>query len=283
MKFFKKIKKLEHEHLLEIAGLSASVMLLVFGAVFVGSGGMSRINHLLAVAHIIPGSQTASVFPSNSTSYSLVGLYFAQGQASTVGPGASVQWVWNAGTYGANTFSQACFGSNNSNYQCNLGTSAVYSWPLPSGSGNIDAYLPCSSGGFCNYTSVSGGNSFTGVGYPGGYITLTAPTSGGTYTYYMCSYWIEHKYGAGAGCASQNLTVLSDNCPATPTAVSGGLQVPPGTYHVVSQGNDFCVTNNSGKYMFVPANSATELNNFKSATQGYLSGTAAYFARQAGY
>jgi hypothetical protein len=209
--FFKYSKKLEHRHLLEIAGLCAAAMLLVFAAVFVGSGGMGRINHLLATNHITSVSQTGSVFPSNNTSYSLVGLYNLQ---NNVYPGTSVTWVWNAGTYGANTFSQVCFGSDNGNYECQVQPNSPPSFPLSGSSGNVDLdRYSCQNGGYCNGFGASGGSTPVGSGYPGGYVILTAPATGGTYTYYFCSYWIEHKYGSAAGCASNSLTVV-DPCPA---------------------------------------------------------------------
>jgi hypothetical protein len=197
MKFFNKLKKLEHGHLLEVAGLCAGVMILLFAAVFVSSGGIAKINFLLATNHITSGSQTASVFPENNTSLSGVGLYNLQ---NNVPPGTPVSWVWIAGTYGGNTFSNVCLGSFVPNYQCTLATSPPSAWPAPTtnnpdwlvnGDGfyGLGAYLP------------------QGWGYPGGHVTINAPSAAGTYTYYMCSWYIGWKYGAAYSCASNSLTV----------------------------------------------------------------------------
>lgn len=121
------------------------------------------------------------------------------------------------------------------------------------------------------------------MGQSGSY--YTGPING-NYDYTIGCSNVSGGVGSSQGSGIGYITVVpgaADNCAANPTGVTGGLQVPPGTYHVVAQGSNFCITNNSGKSVFVPTASATEVNNFKAATQGYLAGTIAYFARAAGY
>ena len=98
---------------MEIAGLCSAAMLLTVAAVFIGQGGMTKVNHLLAVAHILPESQTACVFPCNNGAYDMEALTPMQGgvAVSTVQPGTTVYWQYIASTYGANTFNLECAGS----------------------------------------------------------------------------------------------------------------------------------------------------------------------------
>jgi hypothetical protein len=253
-RFFKKHKKLEHGHLRDIAGMCAVAGLLLVAAVFIANGGMGKVNNLLALNHINPGSQTAinwgcSLGFSCDNTTKIVYYILANNTANSItsSSGAAVTLTWTA---------EAALGGSNTV----LGICA----PNKSNAGN------------CSITPTIG--TFSPTAATGGTFTVS-PTVTTTYT--LCS---DTGVQNGYGCPTVVVNIASpDNCPATPTAVAGGQQLPPGTYHIVAQGNDFCVTNNSGKYVFVPANSVTEVNNFKSATQGYLSSTVVYFARAAGY
>jgi hypothetical protein len=246
-KVFKEIGQLKHRHLAEIASLSAAAMILIFAAVFVADGGMTKINHLLAINHVTSGSQTAinwgCTFGYSCDNATQVIYYIqANGYANSTPsypPGSAITLTWAASEVNGGLIAHGCIGGIAT---CTLN-------PTP--------------GAFTD-PNVSG--TFT-----------VYPTVTTTYSFYSTS------IGPAYGTPTVTVNISIDNCPAAPTVVSGGFQVPSGTYHIVAQGNDFCITNNSGKYLFVPAHSVTEVNNFKSATQGYLASTVVYFARAAGY
>lgn len=112
-RFFKDSpSKLRHHRLLEVVAMSAAAMLLVAAAVFISEGGMSRLNHVLAMYGITAESQTGCIFPCNNTAYSMQALIPMQGgvPVSSVLPGTSVDWIWNAGEYYGNTFYAICAG-----------------------------------------------------------------------------------------------------------------------------------------------------------------------------
>ena len=139
-----------------------------------------------------------------------------------------------------------------------VGAPIVHAWVITVGV----AYTPVAVGG---YTTVSwtgdGAPDFCTISGP----TITASTPGasankgssyyiqvnggsgsyntgpinGNYTYRVDC--INVNGGGGGGSGYNNVTVVpgsSDNCPGNPTAVTNGLQVPPGTYHVTAQGNN---------------------------------------------
>jgi len=181
---------------------------------------------------------------------------------------------------------------------------AVYAWTIPI----TYSYTPVQVGG---NTTISWSTPYSDTCQLSGptiinpvcasdqacYHQYSAPGSSGSYNtgpingptnYQIICNDVSGGFNGSTGVGNVSFTVntsapASDNCPASPDAVANGLHVPGGTYHIVAQGYDFCITNNSGKYLFVPASTAAQVNNFRSATQGYLAGTVVYFARTAGY
>lgn len=154
----------------------------------------------------------------------------------------------------------------------------------PGGSSAIRVHCQDQDGIMIYNYPVYGGYPYGNM-YAGGGEDVTLWVSPGATTQYWVACGdnrVSNTVYAYGGPLTLNV-IQPDNCPATPTTVANGIQVPPGTYHITAQGNNFCVTNYSGKYVFVPTASAAEVNTFKAATQGYLSATIVYFARAAGY
>jgi len=276
-KFFNKAKQLEHKHLRELAGLSAAMMILIFAAVFVAGGGMAKVNHLLAANHIISGSLTASVFPENNSANDLEALIPMQNgvQVSSVQTGTAVNWIWNAGTYGANTFNPVCEGSwNGSNYMCTVNQGSPntnFTCPPITCPGGLQTntdpvtgsdYTTCPSGyayPVCgNADDINGHTSYGGSGgYPPNYIspgydgdltgslTITAPSTAGDYSYYFCSNFLLH-----ANAYNPNLTPLP--CLSTILHVTN----PP----VTCPANGFASPWNSTSYLINPGGQGSVSN-----------------------
>jgi hypothetical protein len=123
MDFFKHIKKLSHDQQAYLWLMCGAVAVLMVAVIFISSGGMQKVNHLLAMYGIVPDSQTACVFHCNSTAYDTEALIPEQGGSpvSTVLTNSAVNWQWNAGSYGASHFAIACAGAQNGpNYVCTV-------------------------------------------------------------------------------------------------------------------------------------------------------------------
>jgi hypothetical protein len=214
MKFFKKIKKLSHKHLLEIAVSCAAAMLLIFAAVFVGSGGMSRINHLLALDQIIPGSQIASIFPcswfGDCQQFGVYSLGFTP-VSQTIAPGGSATLYWVGYDTGTGGTAGDCF--------------------QPAGRSSIEV---CNINAGAPDTTYTTGIVMAGTGALGTGLDATpyVVSPANTTTYYFCS---KLSTNNGYPCLASTVYVASDNCPATPNPVANGLQVPPGTYQGMSR------------------------------------------------
>lgn len=232
----------------QVVALCAVAMFVVLLAVFVSAGGMNKLQNLLAVNNIIPNSQQAAVVSV------VVSPWYAS--PSSVTSGGTATLYWSATNADQCQFSGGWFG----NALSPPNTTATY----PGAQWLGTAY---------GYSTIVSGNS--------GSIS-TGPMNSSTTFYIRCQNLGPSNTG-DSGWVSLYVPVGADNCPGNPTAVTGGLQVPAGTYHITAQGSNFCITNNSGKLVFIPTATAAEVNNFKAATQGYLSATIAYFARAAGY
>jgi len=314
-KFFNKAKQLEHKHLRELAGLSAAMMILIFAAVFVAGGGMAKVNHLLAVNHITPGSQTGCVFHCNNTANSLEALIPMQNglTVSSVLPGSAVNWIWNAGTYGANTFTLACYGSTGgSNYMCTVNQGSPNTNftcpPITCPGGLVTTtdpntgtdYTTCPSGyvypvcgnaddayGHTSY-GPSGGYppNYVSPGYDGdltGSLVINAPSTPGTYPYYFCSNVLLHaQNGALLPCLETDLVVANPppTCPASgfasPWNTTSYLINPGGQGSITNWYGRYCVHNYSASYIYIPMATAAEWNNFSAAAGSVGVGISAY-------
>jgi hypothetical protein len=143
MKLFKKNKKLEHKHLLEIAGLCAGVMLMLFAAVFV-SGGFGK--HAGVLSDLVsPSSQIAGVLPCSwNGSCVVTNTYYFDFSASptSVWAGSATTLVWSAGYTQNNgavvSYCQgpnaAAGGSKTADYRCyitpGVGEVGTYGGPI---------------------------------------------------------------------------------------------------------------------------------------------------------
>jgi hypothetical protein len=88
MRLFKKIKKVSQSKPFSIVILCGAMMALVLVAVYISSGGIAKLNHLLASSGVLPGSQTASIV--------FVGLYEFAATPQYIAPGSNVTLSWLA-------------------------------------------------------------------------------------------------------------------------------------------------------------------------------------------
>ena len=249
-KLFTNLPKLSNQQLRFIVSMLACVVVLLLVGFSISSG---MLTSELAKHHIIivPTTQSGCVFHCNNTAYSMEALYPMQGGAIVSGavlPGSAINWIWNAGTYGANTFTPACVGAwSGSNYMCTVAINtpdtnfaAECGGPVCTGGYtnfcvgkggcslvcNGWSYLPCGNAddiyGHTTY-GASGGYppNYAYPGYDGntyGTLVMNAPSTPGTYPYFFCSNFLLHFSGGPLSCLETDITVANPaaNCSMTP-------------------------------------------------------------------
>jgi hypothetical protein len=199
MSLFEKLRKLEHGHLLEVAGMCAGFMALILIAVFISQGGMAKVNNFLAVNHIAPGSQTAvnwgCVFGYSCDSSSYQFVFYLQGNGYTnstpaYAPGSQVALNWAA-------------------YAVFSGTPAGVCAPSKGGAGD------------CSITPTVGTFSPTGAQSGTFYVYPTVTT---TYTLYS---QFASVNGYGTTAVTVNVAPLTPTCSLAPPTQSVALPTSP--------------------------------------------------------
>ncbi len=273
---------------LEVAALGAGcVMVLVLAAVFISSGGMERLTHILAVNNIDGTTQTAvnwgCVFgydcgnPPSGQAYS---IYQIGASSVNVPPGTAVTLTAVAYNFVSD---QATF---------NL----WYSWCGFSGS---SCTVKASTGG-ASTTLVTAAPYYCGPyapSCPDQYLQKTMvvnPTQ--TTTYMLCSNYYgqinneedeeeeqdeDHRgYAYGVTCPKITVTV-ADACPissfSSPWNTNSYLIYGGGVGSVSPPGGGrYCVRNYSGAALFNPVATAAEWNSFAARAPAISVGVVAY-------
>jgi hypothetical protein len=177
MDLFDKIRKSEHGHLLEVAGMCAGAMALILAAVFISQGGMAKVSHFLAINTIAPGSLTADVFPCGwfgDCTDTISGTYALTANTTSITYGQPVTLA--LANYGvqqpAGYYTEGCKAPTgvpeyDMYYNCTL-----------TGVGQV--YGPSCDGGIYTYTHLTQGCHFW-------YLTVY-PTQTTTYTFSATAY-----------------------------------------------------------------------------------------------
>lgn len=294
MKLFKKNKKLEHKHLLELAAACAGAMLLIFAALFISGGGVARLEHSIAINGISPGSLIATIFPCSYFGYCYAPI--------VVNPGMSVSNA--APTPGSTVTAYPTVSSSGASGQCyqyqyggeygagwnQYGTGG--DWLCTCVGGDQDgSIVACGTGGsqcdstvpaYTTGTTAVGG--YTQIWTNGGPIpawtTLPVTQAGTTYT--VLNYCFFANVGYQTGGASATITPVNPapTCPVSsfgsPWSSSSYLIYSGGRGSISNWYGRYCVTNYSGSAIFIPMATPTEWNNFSAAAAGIGVGIVAY-------
>lgn len=218
MDFFNKTKKLTHKHLLELAGLCLAAALLLAAAIFIGSGGVARVGHSIAVKSISSRSLTASVFPCSwggSCPSAPSSWYYAFGPDVTITQGQSATINYQA--YACSGTTGACQG------MCTLSTrSATYN----------ATFGERTAGQICDINPNAGDTTYASG------IVLNDPNSGAAYPYTVSPSVTTTYYFCSAALDFQKSTTC---IPATVT-----VRPPPTTFNSFSASPTTLPNTNSG-------------------------------------